>query len=916
MSVLPWFNKPKWQSKNEQVRLTAVQHSNDAELKAQLLDIINHDVSPKVQRAALNRLNDIQVIASVAQEHTDPGLRTIAEKKLAQALIQINGTNLTETEVRLVQTIKSNDVRRQIAEQANAPELRLAAIDKLSQQGLLGDLLMTESDPTVQNAILDKISQESTLKRLLKKLSQKQPALKQAIDEKLNLKRPADSKILAEQLCKQLEDVVLKKQQLDLADIESQWQQLSEVPDNLTTRYQGALNTAKLTLDSSYRDTFLQQQKKLRQQQALKELAQAVGRTDNSRLAELQALSQQFHETGYEHLTAEEQTHWQALALELQEKIANAQQATSLPAACHQIISDINQQLTKKTASPQSINRYKKQWQQATKKLPPSDDLMVLQNQFDQALLQLADKISHSAKQRDEAADKVMAMLEPIQLKIKDGQLTAAKAEINKLTELQKQCGFNHPKIKQHKFQIDQLWQQLKELRQWQQWSHDKVRTQLIEELEKLVGSGLHPDAVLQKLQQANQQWSDLEDMEKLPGDRYSPRNQKQWLAFRAVSQALFEPAQPFFEKRSEVQDAGLQQVQDHINRMQEVDLLDTSAPDLSKLTQQAVKHLKNLDSLSPKDRGKVAKALRQAMERINKHLAIGYKTAETNKQKLIEQALALTEMDDLEAAIEAAKELQKKWPEQGYVKPHTERKLWQKFRKANDRIFNRRSTEQQATKAAADKQYKQTNQWLKQQQKLIAACNQVEALAEVMATAREAWLSLDNESPQTNTKWQQLVTEMESRKQLLKSQEKQQQFQAWQQVDDLYLQYELEKINLESLQQKLSTFEAAAIKPFQFRLDNTVDPTLLGQLLVEAEYLTGIETPTEFHEQRMTYQVQVLADRMAGDDNLELGQNRARQWLQRWYGSSKADKEFYQQQKKRITEVLTAVIKLATKVD
>src|SRR5690606_6649677 len=392
MSVLPWFNKPKWQSKNEQVRLTAGQHSNDAELMAQLLDIINHDVSPKVQRASLNRLNDIQDIPSVAQEHTDPGLRTIAEKKLAQALIQINATNLTETEVRLVQTIKSNDVRRQIAEQADAPELRLAAIDKLSQQGLLGDLLMTESDPTVQNAILDKISQESTLKRLLKKLSQKQPALKQAIDEKLNLKRPADSKILAEQLCKQLEDVVLKKQQLDLADIESQWQQLSEVPDNLTTRYQGALNTAKLTLDSSYRDTFLQQQKKLRQQQALKELAQAVGRTDNSRLAELQALSQQFHETGYEHLTAEEQTHWQALALELQEKIANAQQATSLFAACHQIISDINQQLTKTTASPQSINRYKKQWQQATKKLPPSDDLMVLQNQFDQALLQLADK--------------------------------------------------------------------------------------------------------------------------------------------------------------------------------------------------------------------------------------------------------------------------------------------------------------------------------------------------------------------------------------------------------------------------------------------------------------------------------------------------------------------------------------------
>lgn len=916
MSVLPWFNKPKWQSKNEQVRLSAVQHSNDDELKPHLLQIINHDVSPKVQRAALNRLNEIQVIAVIAQEHTDPAIRVLAEKKLAQALVQINSSNLSETEVSLVQALNNNEVRRQIAEQASAPELRMAAINNLSQQGLLGDLLMTESDTAVQHAILAKITQESTLKRLLKKLSQKQPVLKQAIEEKLNLNRPADNKVIAEQLCKQLEDVVLKKHQVDLTDIENQWQKLSEVPENLMIRYQGALNTAKLTLDSSYRDTFLQQQKKLRQQQALKELAQAITSIDNLRLSELQSLAQQFQDTGCAHLTAEEQTQWQALLIQLQEKTTAAQQATALPAACHNILADINQLLDKKTASPQQISRYKKQWQHATKQLPPSDDLAVLQNQFDQALLQLADKITHSVKQRDEAAEKVVAMIEPIQLKIKDGQLTAAKTEINKLTDLQKQCGFNHPKIKQHKFQIDQLWQQLKELRQWQQWSHDKVRQQLISELQKLVGSGLHPDAVLQKLQQANQQWSDLEDMEKLPGDRYSPRNQKQWLDFRAVSQALFEPAQPFFEKRSEQQDAGLQQVQDHITQMQQVDLENTSAPELAKLTQQAVKYLKNLDRLSPKDRGKIAKALRQAMERINQHLTIGYKAAESNKQKLIEQALALADMESLETAIEAAKDLQKQWPEQGYVKPHTERKLWQKFRKANDRIFNRRSAEQQASKAAADKHHKQTNQWFKQQQNLIADCNHVDTLTEVVAAAREGWQSLENDSPQANTKWQQLVAAMEARKQLLKSQEKQQQFQAWQQVDDLYLQFELGKIKQDTLQQKLSAFDKSVLTPFQPRTDSTVDSGLLLQLLIEAEYLTGLETPADFHEQRMAYQVQVLADRMAGDDNLESGQNRARQWLHRWYGLTKADKDFYQQQKKRITKVLTTIIKLATKAD
>ncbi len=916
MSILPWFNKPKWQSKNEQVRLTAVQHSNEVELKAHLLQINNYDDSPKVQRAALSRLNEIQVIASIAQEHTDPAIRNLAEKKLAQVLVQLNTTNLSETEVRLVKAIKNNEVRRQIAEMASAPELRMAAIDNLNQQGLLGDLLMAESDTTVQNAILAKISQESTLKRLLKKLSHKHPELKLAIEQKLNLNRPADSKIIAEQICKQLEDVVLRKHQVDLAELESQWQKLTDLPDNLMTRYQGALNTAKLTLDSSYRDTFLQQQKKLRQQQALKEFTHALERADNSRLSELQSLIQQFQDADIEQLTADEQTQWQKLLNELQVKITNAQQTTALPAACHRILTDINQQLGNKSFSPQQLSRYKKQWQQTTKQLPVSDDLTALQNQFDHALLQLTDKIAHSAKQRDEAAEKVVSLIEPIQLKIKDGQLTVAKAEMNKLAELQKQCGFNHPTLKQHKFQIDQLWQQLKELRQWQQWSHDKVRKQLISELQELVGSGLHPDAVLQKLQQANQQWSDLEDMEKLPGDRYSPRNQKQWLDFRTVSQALFEPAQPYFEKRSEQQDAGLEKVQAYITQMQQVDLENTPAPELAKLTQHAVTHLKNLDRLSPKDRGKIAKALRQAMERINQHLAIGYKTAESNKQNLLDQALALADMENLEAAIEAAKDLQKQWPEQGYVKPHIERKLWQKFRKANDRIFNRRSAEQQATKVAADKHNKQINQWFKQQQQMITECKNVDSLAEIMSIAREGWQSLENESTQTNAKWQQLMAEMETCKQHLKSQQKQQQFQSWQQVDDLYLQFELDKIKQEILQQKLSEFDKATLTPFQSRTESTVDTDLLLQLLIEAEYLTGIETPTDFHEQRMAYQVQVLADRMAGNDNLERGQDRARHWLHHWYTLSKADKKFYQQHKKRIVHILSAIINLAAKVD
>ena len=61
MSILNWFNKPKWQNPNEQVRITAIQTSEDIELISSLPEIVNNDVSEKVQKTALSRIKNPQV---------------------------------------------------------------------------------------------------------------------------------------------------------------------------------------------------------------------------------------------------------------------------------------------------------------------------------------------------------------------------------------------------------------------------------------------------------------------------------------------------------------------------------------------------------------------------------------------------------------------------------------------------------------------------------------------------------------------------------------------------------------------------------------------------------------------------------------------------------------------------------------
>ncbi|MCX7544613.1 DUF349 domain-containing protein [Marinicella gelatinilytica] len=914
MSILNWFNKPKWQSNNEQVRLAAVQHSTDANLRAHLAEIVFKDSSTKIQKAALSRINDLSVLQQVVKEHPNTDMRHLADKKISQSLALVEEGGQTQTHLQAAKQLYSNEAKIHLIEQGQSLLLQQAAVDGLSRQGLLGDLLLSINNSNLQQHILTKINQPSTLNRIKTRLGDQNNVLKNAIEDKLQQQNPEIPEETAHNLCKQLEEVVLKKQSIDLELIEQQWHQLPQdkLPKNLKVRYQGALNTAKMTLDSDYRDAFLQQQKQQRQQQSLSQLKSQLDNAEQLSLAQLQQVANQYQSADIDLLDTAQQAQWQQLLETLNNHLNSAQQAAQVPSACHDILNELENSLKKTTVQPQKITQLNKKWQHATANASDTADMAVLQQQFTSDMARLADKITASAERRDQAAQQAITLLEPIAEKIKDGQLSDAKNQINQLNNLQKEAGFNHPTIKKHKFAIDQLWQQLKELRQWQQWSHDKVRQEIIEDLNKTIGSGMHPDAVLQKLQQANQQWSDLEDMEKLPGDRYSPRNQKQWQAFRAVSQALFEPAQPFFEKRSEQQSDYLSTIEQHINTMRQVDLEETAPPDLTQLVKTAVKYLKNLDKLSPKDRGKSAKSLRHEMNRINNHLTVGYKKAETNKQQLIEQAQALIDVEDLHEAIEAAKQLQKQWPKAGYVSPKTERNLWKKFRRANDRVFNRREAQQKAKQAEMTAHNKESQQLIKSIRAELKQCQDLASLDQLHTRFNSEWQQLAQKGHLANTERQSMLENFDQQRQHIMSHTIVKEINQWQNIDKLYSQFENGELTAAALDQALSEFPQAAREPFAKRQEQETQTDALLDLLIAGEYLTGLETPKQYLDQRMAYQVNVLADRMSGADSNKTVYDQAQNWLQQWYQQAKADDGFMKKSHKRITKVCKAVTDLA----
>lgn len=903
MSILKWFNKPKWQNPNEQVRLTAIQNSTDPDLISALPLIVESDQSPKVRKAALARIESPEKLLEIARQN-NPETTKIAYRKLAQIIVQseTDDAQLQHT----IGQIKDNESLKTIAAEAQNARFRNTAVEQIEQQGFLGDLLLKEKDKTVQHTIIDKLTQQSTLQRIAKQLSKKNKQLYKKVSGKLDQEQSPDYQQQALEICQQLEAVVHHQQTADLQKIEHRWQQLqAHLDKKLKQRYTGALSAAKMILDPQHRQNFLQQQRQIRAKKQLKELQKLCQNGSKYKLQQLQQQLEQHQQIEIDLLDqAEQQQHQQSIQ-QLKQIISDQHQRQQLPEAVSKIMQQLQTTLSREVVQPHLLKQFRANWQQATDQAPNSKELQKQTAKFDQNMQKLAEKVEKTAKQRDDAAQQVIDLIEPTAQQIKDGHLAQAKVATNKIAALKKIAGHSHPLLRRNKYQIDNLWTQLKELRQWQKWSNDKIRQDIIQELSDLVGTATHPDAVLKKLKDCNERWYALENMEKLEGDRYPTRNQKQWQEFREVSKALFEPAQPYFAKRSEQQQDRLTETELLIEQMQQIDLQQSSEQELAEITSKAIGKLKSLDQLPPKFRGKTAKNLRSAIDRLDGKLQQFYQQAEQKKQKIIDQAQQLTEEADIEKAVQQAKQLQQQWREAGIVKQHTERKLWKKFRQANDLIFAKRdqlSEQKNAEQQAQTQQRKQLIDDFLKQLKQTTDGDQIKALKSQL---EQQWQELPQDHKNNQTLRQTLAKAAEKCQKIL-MQSTLEDLEKLQQIDQQCSQAELDQ---EQQQAMLESCPQIWQSRLAQRFEQTIDEQTLNQHLIKCEFLSGLETPQDQLQQRMELQVEILSQRMAGEKNQGESQ-QAIELLGQWYCLPKTP-DYIKTHKKRITNNIKALQKL-----
>ncbi len=920
MSLANWFNKPRWKNKDATVRATAVSTGQEAELLSALPEIARSDSSPVVRAAATRRLQDLQTLLEIATGDTDQRVQKNARQRFARLAEKLDDSGWQRYRQTL-EAVSFVDLIQTLAETAEHPGVRGLFQRKIRSQGRLGDLLLVETDPELRQQLATRLEKPATIQRVLKQLGKKDPALTQILEQQLQAQDPASQQQQAENLalglCEQLESLIHGSERSGNADgpanpqqrlktIEQEWRALlaqSEkanlaLPAALQQRFSGALNTARLMLDPNKRATWLAEQKARRE----KEQAQTA-------FATAYRLWQQFQQDARAVAPGEAQQALQALqsarlsTLNDKNRAAATQLLSEWPSALSQqatedataptaddeaekLLQAAQQALQKNHFSPRQLSRLRQQWEALIASAPDKSLRPDLQQSFNQCMGQLAEKIEQQKQQRDTAAEQAIALIEQVDAAISVGQLAEAKHLFNQHVQKKKIAGHGHPLIKRHKHRIDRSWNALKELRQWQKWSNDKVRQRLIDELKATPTSGWHPDAILAKLKEGSAQWKALEEQERLEGDRFPVRNTKLWNEFRALQDALFELAEPYLAERSHQWNKNLQAVEQLLDSLAKVQPEEEETRSISTHVRQAIDWLKKLETLPPAERGRVAGRLREQINRLDKPLKQRYAEARQRKETLIEKSQALLASDDLTEAIAQAKALQRQWKQAGFVPPSQERGLWKRFRAAQDAVFNRLDAEKQQAKARHQAARAEAEAFLADIRSQLADARNPEAIKALAGQLLSGWEQ--HRESGLNRSFQELQQALKEAAENFQHRQQLQALQSLKQAGELCSALEAQEITAEQARQRWQeTIETAtqslgklARSPawkkqsarFQALLENDSPATdseataRYLHTLIAAEFLTGSETPAEFQEQRNAYQIDRLARRMSGE--------------------------------------------------
>ncbi|MFP4276099.1 MAG: DUF349 domain-containing protein [Wenzhouxiangella sp.] len=847
MNLRSKFTKKPWQQKDAEARASAVGQLQDPELKAELPALAQHDPSPLVRLAALERIDTEPFWLDARLRESDPAICEAADRYLARAILRSDDQRLETARLEWFAAREDVELIRKVAAAAPSATLRRAALARISSQGFLGDCFIHEPDEALAAEILARLTQTSTLERVITNLrgrnKRRARAAAEALERLLSDHGQAEAgQAVSERLVVAAERLARgefegNREHL-IADLQQRWQAEPDHPERLARRFQGALRIAEAAGQ--------------RTQRAPEAIADAPGQT------------------------APEQPG----------------PDTELAATADQIRSRIRHD---RQIDPTALlASWDRAWNQL-RDISPADEqlkqdmlplLRELQAQIQQSAARKAapDGTNTSADKPSPAVD-FEPRLDRIGESLAAGDIGRAHEQIRALRR-------DYERLPPRKRpgpaggRLQRMEGRLKEMRDWQHWSNNQIRDELIAQVESLPASGQHPDAITAALKTARSEWKRLEALEVLPGDkRRFAAPSGQWRRFQNACKGAFEAARPFFEKREQIQKDNLATLEAFIEAGKAAARRpDGDAADLLGFMRKARQAIRRMDDLPPKSRGASAAALRSLMDDLSKRLDERFEQVESTKRRLVTEARALAHEKDLKAAIDKAKALQQQWQQAGSGRRKVEQQLWREFREPIDPLFDRLKGEQ-AEQREADQQAQAELQTLCEQAEQLAgmADAELEGARSRFNGLLQQWLHQDGRPPRLNQRFERAEKKLDQRLAAYRNRARaRQQESLWALADqvqalwskrcsgetgdltELLPAVEPDDPVAAALQARAASIAKADFDSAELEKLAKQGAAEARQVAVEMEFLSGLDTPDSDQQLRMDYQVKRLARRMS----------------------------------------------------
>lgn len=917
--ILDKLVKSKWESRDPEMRKSAIDEINDVEL---IKELALNDEAAIVRQAAIRKLTDLSVLHSVIQHEQEEAVKDTAIQLFRQ-LVTGQKASHHDLETRIQWVAKLDGERLDaIATQGKEAELRLAAVAKIEREGLLGDIAINDEVRDVRLKAAEKLTQKSTLERVYKAVRSKDKQVTRVVKDKLDViieteERPAKVRAECDAICTKLElfgrhnntITSWEQEHAEYLRLKERWQAIAEYAQaDCSQRYiraEQAFSNAyaeyeKQKSELEKRETALAPIREARQQvcekleQILADLQQRelIGDAESEALS-INELQQQWQATSAVDDAKEEQqwqTRYQQAFKSVSQHLKTLQThyriADKLEAICHE-----GDKLLSEDAALHSrhIKTLQERWNEV--ELPKAELKFIddLKARFTELTQSIDAHRQEQDKQREQNVDKLKRCLEEAEKHLETGELHKAIPHENEARALFASIkGLSSKRYKALEKRVQAINSQTHELRDWEKWSDDLERERLCEEIEHLIENpDDNPEETARIIRDAQKAWKNLNT---------KGHSQKLWERFNTACNEAYKPCKTYFEDQA-------QQRQQHFEEKQAIcaeleafaQTIDWEEPDWKEIHHQVREFEKRWRSVGPTDR-KQKKPLQTRFDvvinPINDYLTEEREANLQFRNELILKVQEALQIEDLSEAIEEVKELQAKWCVTVPGSRKDERNLWKTFRKECDVVFDRRKQKQE------ERQQERQNH-LNQKK---AICEQIEALAQLsgdelkqaksqLRHLKSQWHSI-GEVPKKSLesierRYQKALEQFDTQCQAERANELHAQLEYLHQRAKLCAKLEhLTEASEEAVESAKAEWETLPalldkkiIKNINRRFEKACKMATTGkfnysdevlakrkELCIRMEILSGVDSPAEEAKARMAYQVARLSKAMKGD--------------------------------------------------